>query len=200
MLSRVDPRGHTTNDRGSKLVGAGRHHGAGERVRPIGGPHLLLLLLLLPLGLLEICKRPSLFPLPKNAAALCDGRCQFHSPVRHTALMVWFWAGTRCLLPLHPPSGREALASNRRLLAFVLQLINPLCPCTFTRSCRIACSALLSDWPNKIKSFFLPALLTADLYIIMHYYTLLVAVSDDACISYAANRVPHRPWATLLSA
>ena len=39
--------GSPTDDRSSKSVGAGRHHGDGERVCPSGGPHLLLVLLLL---------------------------------------------------------------------------------------------------------------------------------------------------------
>ena len=38
-------RGHLTDDRGSKLVGAGRPHEAGAWARPTGGPHLVLLLL-----------------------------------------------------------------------------------------------------------------------------------------------------------
>ena len=43
MLSLVGLRGSPHQRLGSKSVGAGRHHGAGERVRPTVGPHLLFL-------------------------------------------------------------------------------------------------------------------------------------------------------------
>ena len=46
MLSRENPWSGSPHRRPHLLVGgAGRHHGVGERVRPSGGPYLLLLLL-----------------------------------------------------------------------------------------------------------------------------------------------------------
>ena len=45
MLSWVGLRGSPQRRLGLQVSGARRHHGVGKRVRPTGGPHLLLLLL-----------------------------------------------------------------------------------------------------------------------------------------------------------
>ena len=90
MLSQVGPRGSPHRRLGSKLVGAGRHHGAGEQVHPTRGPHLLLLLLIV-CG----CIRDMRLPTPLTARCGATTQC---SPLAQVHRMIC------CLLKIKGPS------------------------------------------------------------------------------------------------